>query len=484
MVGPNFHSPKSPNVHSYNAKPLPKQTAGTPAAGRAGTQQKYIYGRDIPAEWWHVFQSQEIDKLVRMGIANSPTLVAAQAALRQAQETLNAQIGNLLFPALDVGVNGQRQRFAGSTFGGGVPSSLFNLFNASVSVAYNLDIFGGSRRELESLRAQVDYQQFQLLATYLTLTSNIVTTGFTIASYESQIDATVALIKAAEKTLDIMRKQYDVGGIANTNVLAQQTLVDQALATLPPLQKSLSQSRHAMAVLIGEYPNTPIPSINLRKLKLPAQIPVSIPSNLVQQRPDVRASEALLHSASAQIGVATANLFPQFNITGSYGWTTSFLPGIFSSNNKAWMMATQLTQPAFHGGALLAQRRAAIAAYDQALAQYKQVLLQAFQNTSDALRAIETDARTFKSAKNAEISAFRNFIITRKQYKDGGVAYLNLLNAEQQYQQTRIASVQAQAMRYADTAALFQALGGGWWNRKFKKCPDHVNPTNASLTCP
>lgn len=484
MVGPDFHSPKAPSVSSYNAKHLPARTAGTSSAGLAGTPQKYIYGRDIPADWWHIFRSPEIDKLVRLGISNSPNLAAAQAALRQAQETLNAQIGNLLVPAFDLGVDGQRQRFAGSTFGGGVPSSLFNLFNASVSVAYTLDVFGGSRRELESLRAQVDYQQFQLLATYLTLTSNIVTTAFTIASYESQIKATEALIKAVEKQLVIMKKQYYVGGIADTNVLAQQTLVNQARATLPPLQKALSQSRHAMAALIGEYPNTPIPSINLNKLKLPAQVPVSLPSKLVQQRPDVRASEALLHSASAQIGVATANLFPQFNITGSYGWTSSFLPGLFSANNKAWMLGAQIAQPVFHGGALFAQRRAAIAAYDQAIAQYKQVLLQAFQNTADVLRAIETDARTFKDAKAAEVAAYRNFIITSKQYKDGGVAYLNLLTAEQQYQQTRIASIQAQAMRYSDTAALFQALGGGWWNRKLKQCPDSVNPINASLTCP
>lgn len=484
MVGPNFQSPKSPDVDSYNAKPLPPRTAGTSSAGRAGSAQTYVYGRDIPAEWWHLFQSHEIDALVKMGMENSPNLAAAQAALRQAQESLNAQIGNLLFPAFDTALGGERQRSTGSAANNGIPAGIFNVFNASIKVAYNLDIFGGSRREIESLRAQVDYQQFQVLATYLTLTSNIVTTAFTIASYEEQIKATIQLIKDQESQLDIYRKQYRLGGIANTSVLAQQTLVDQTRATLPPLEKSLSQSRHALAVLVGVFPNTPMPSINLNKLKLPTAVPVSLPSKLVQQRPDVRASEALLHSASAQIGVATANLFPQFNITGNYGWTSLTLSNLFTSNTKTWLIGGQIVQPVFHGGALFADRRAAIAAFDQALAQYKQTLLQAFQNTADALRAIETDARTFRDAYAAEKAAYKNYIITKNQYKDGGVAYINLLNAEQQYQQTRIASIQAQAQRYTDTAALYQALGGGWWNRKNIQCPDSVNTTNASLTCP
>jgi NodT family efflux transporter outer membrane factor (OMF) lipoprotein len=491
MVGPDYHPQKSPDVKSYNAHPLPPKTASV-TAGSAGKSQTYIYGRDIPAEWWQLFHSNEVDQLVRTGIANSPTLAAAQAALRQAEENLKVQIGNLLIPAFNVGFNGTRQRFASSTIGVSssgttgisTPSPVFNLFNANVSVSYILDVFGGSRRQVEAYLAQVDYQQFQVLATYLTLTSNIVTTAITVASYESQIKATVALIKAEEGQLHIMEKQYRVGGIADTNVLTQRTLVDQARATLPPLQKSLAVSRHALAVLIGEFPDTPMPSINLDKLHLPVEIPVSLPSKFVKQRPDVRASEALLHVASAQIGVATANLFPQISITGSDGWTSSVLSNLFSPTNKVWLMQSQITQPLFHGGALLAQRRAAIDAYDQALAQYRQVLLQAFQNTADVLRALETDARTFREAKSAERAAYENFVITSKQYKVGGVAYLNLLNAQQQYQQTRIASIQAQAQRYADTVALYQALGGGWWNRKFKQCPDNLNPENASLTCP
>ena len=484
MVGPDFHTPKAPAVTSYDARPLPAHTAGLASAGRAGKSQTYLYGRDIPAEWWQLFHSPAIDQLVRTGMANSPTLAAAQAALRQAQETLNAQIGNLLFPAFNLGLSGERQRFAGSSFGGDIPSSIFNLFNTTVNVTYTLDIFGGSRRQIEAYRAQVDYQQFQVLATYLTLTSNIVTTAFTVASYESQIKATKDLLRSEVGQLSILKKQYRLGGIASTNVLTQQTLVDQTRATLPQLQKSLSLSQHALAVLIGHFPNTPMPSINLDKLVLPKNIPVSLPSKFVEQRPDIRASQATLHAASAQIGVATANLLPQLTISGNDGWTSSVLSTLFQPGNKVWAYGGQLAQPIFHGGALIAQRRAAIAAYDQALAQYQQTLLLAFKNTADALRAIETDARAFRDAKSAERAAHENLVITSNQYKDGGVAYLNLLTAQQQYQQTKLASIQAQAQRYADTAALYQALGGGWWNRKYNQCPDRLNPINVSLTCP
>ncbi len=484
MVGPDFHTSKAPSVERYDAKPLPHKTAATVAAGSAGKSQIYRYDRDIPADWWQLFHSKEIDQLVRTGMTNSPTLAAAQAALRQAQETLSEQIGNLLLPALDANLQGQRQRFAGSTFGNGVPSSLFNVFNATAKISYTLDVFGGSRRQIEALRAQVDYQQFELLATYLTLTSNIVTTAFTIASYEAQIKATEALIRAEVGQLNIITKQYQLGGVAKTNVLTQQTLVDQTRATLPQLQKSLSQAQHSLAVLIGAYPDTPMPRINLQKLHLPVEIPVSLPSKLVQQRPDIRASQALLHAASAQIGVATANLFPQFNIMGNYGWIGSVPSTLFQPLNKTWMYAGGLAQPIFHGGALFAARRAAIAAYDQAAEQYRLTVLQAFQNTADALRALDFDAKSFRDAHAAQQAAYANYRITSQQYKEGGVSYLQLLTAEQQYQQTQLTSIQAQALRYTDTASLYAALGGGWWNRQYNQCPDKVNPVNASLSCP
>ena len=471
MVGPNFHSPRSPRVKQYTEIPLPAKTAKTRGSG--GKAQKFLTGKDIPLMWWELFHSPAINKLICAGLDNNPNLAAATASLRQAQENLRVEIGNSMWPAFDASGYAQRQRYSELQIG--LPtqfSPTFNLFYASVNVAYTLDIFGGARRQIESLRAQVDYQQFEVIAAYLTLTSNIVTTSINVASYQAQIEATYELIKAQQGLLDILTKQYHLGGVSNANVLTQQTLLEQTKATLPPLQKNLAQARHALSALVGAFPEGPLPTINLDNLKLPENIPLSLPSRLVRQRPDIRASEALLHYACAQIGVATANLFPKLTINGSYGWINTALAGLFESRNVVWSIMGQVAQPLFHGGALLAQRRAAIAAFQQAEAQYRQTVIQAFQNVADVLRALETDARTLKAQTLAEDSARRSLKLTQDQYRMGGVSYINLLNAQQQYQQTRINRIQAQAVRYSDTAALFQALGGGWWHKPWcvKEC--------------
>ncbi len=481
MVGPDFKQPNAPSVSSYTAKPLPNKTVSV--RGPGGKSQTYVIDKDIPADWWRLFHNADINRLVEQGIQNSPTMAAAQAALTQAQETLNAQIGNSLFPAFDLNLGGTRQRSPAQQNGVSVPTSVYNTFNANVSVSYTLDVFGGARREIESLAAQVDYQQFNLLATYLTLTSNIVITALNLASLEAQINATHKLIQETEKQLVILKQQFRLGGIANTNVLSQQTLVEQTKATLPPLQQSAVQAQHALATLIGAYPNTEIPHLVLNKINLPKDLPVSLPSNLVRQRPDVRASEALFHAASAQIGVATANLFPQFTLSAADGWSSAVASSLFTPSNKLWMLGSQITQPLFHGGALLASKRAAVAAYDQAGAQYQQTVLTAFQNVADTLKALANDARTYQAQKAAEVAAYQNLVITQTQFVDGGVSYINLLTAQQSYQQTRIASIQAQASRFVDTATLFQALGGGWWNRPASIC-DAANRTNANLQCP
>lgn len=484
MVGPDYEKSAPPRVKSYTNKSLPSKTASSKAAGNAGKSQRFIKGRDVAGEWWKLFHSPEINELINIAMQNSPDLDSAKQALVQAREAYNAQYGNLIYPALDATVGGERQKFAGANFGNEVGSSLFNLYNATVNVAYTVDVFGGNRRQLESLQAQADNQQFQLLATYLTMTSNIVTTAVTIASYEAQIKASKDLLKSQQDQLNILRKQLRLGGVAMPDVLAQKSLVEQTKATIPPLEKSLSQAKHALTTLIGGYPETKLPHISLDKLKLPTDLPVSIPSKLVQQRPDVRASEALVHSASAEIGVATAALFPTFNITGTFGYVSDVPSGLFRAINEAWTVGGSIAQPLFRGGALFSYRRQIIAQYRQALAQYKQTLLQAFQNTADSLRALETDARTLRDTKSAEIAARDTLRITKKQYRAGGVSFIDLLNAQVQYQQARIASVQATAMRFADTAALYQSLGGGWWNSKYFKCNKELNPTEASLTCP
>ncbi|MEO8401018.1 MAG: efflux transporter outer membrane subunit [Gammaproteobacteria bacterium] len=482
MVGPNFHSPNAPNTNHYTEAPQPKKTTSIPSVGSAGKVQHFIMGRDIPAEWWALFHSPEINGLVVAGLENSPTLDAAEAALRVSQEAVIAQIGTSLFPSISTQISGQRQANSNASFTGASSQNLFNLYNASVNVSYTLDVFGGARREIESLRDQVDYQQFQVEAAYLTLTSNIVTTSITLASLQAQIQATHELIQAQTRVLTILKQQFRYGAVSEANVLTQETTLAQTRATLPPLEQSQSQSRHSLSVLIGEFPSeSAIPKIQLAKLNLPANLPVSLPSVLVRQRPDIRASEALLAAASAQIGVATANLFPQITLNGSFGWLSPSTGNLFDPASKVWSFGGQILQPIFNGGALLSKRRGAMDAFDQAYAQYRQTVLQAFQNVADTLRALEHDAQTLKAQRQAEVAARRSLTLTTEQYHLGGVDYLNLLTAELQYEQTKIARIQAQAARYTDTAALFQALGGGWWNRGMATCL--ADTTRNAKTC-
>jgi NodT family efflux transporter outer membrane factor (OMF) lipoprotein len=469
-VGPNFHSPPPPHVMRYTETPLPAKTVK--ARGSGGEAQTFLTATDIPLLWWELFHSQELNTLIRAGLLNNPTLAAAAAALRQAQEDWKIQIGNLLLPAIDASMLIQRLKYSGIQIGLRRDNQTFSLYNPSFNLSYTLDVFGGARREIESLRAQVDYQQFQVIAAHLTLTSNIVTTSVNIASYQAQINATRDLIQIAQGILTILKNQYRLGGISQADILTQEALLEQSKATLPILEKNLSQAKHSLSVLIGALPEEPLPTLKLEHLALPTELPLSIPSMLVRQRPDVRASEALLHAACAQIGVATANLFPKIVLTGSEGWLNTSWSQLFTRANNIWSIAAQASQPLFHGGALFAARRAAIAAFDQTSAQYKLVVLQAFQNVADVLRAIETDARTLQARIKAEDAARASLKLTMSQYRLGGVNYINLLTAQQQYQQARITRIQAQATRYTDTAALFQALGGGWWHKPWcvKEC--------------
>ncbi|MGB6976636.1 MAG: efflux transporter outer membrane subunit [Gammaproteobacteria bacterium] len=467
MVGPDFHSPSPPNTKTYTRPPLPTKTVNISKAGKAGAAQYFVNGQDIPAAWWFMFHSQALNDLICQGLDNSPNLAAAEAALREAQENVTAQIGASLFPNITFQPSAERQRFSGAAFGVNSPPTTFNLYNVPFNVSYTLDVFGGARRQIESLRAQVDYARFEWEAAYLTLTANTVTTAVTVASLQRQIQATQQLIQLQENQLKIVKQQFELGGASMADVLTQESQLAQTRTLLPPLEKSLAQSRHALAVLVGALPSEiQLPTIDLDKLYLPTHLPVTLPSSLVQQRPDIRESEALLHAASAQIGVATANLLPQITITGSYGWESETLNNLFTYNANLWSYTGQLTQPIFNGGSLRAKRRAAIAAYDQAAAQYRQTVLQAFQNVADSLRAIEMDAKAFKAQKQAEVAAFNTLRLTQQQFRLGGVSYLSLLTAAEQYQQALIARIRTQAARYTDTAALFQALGGGWWNRE------------------
>ncbi len=465
-VGPNFRPPEAPRTNAYTAEALPLETASAPGAG--GAAQRLVPGQEIPAEWWTLFHSPSLDQLIRQALADNSTLAAAQATLRQSHENLRALVGSALFPSVNANGSVTRQKISGAAVGQPETNfSPFTLYNASVNVSYTLDLFGGARRELEALQSQVDFQRFQLEGAYLTITSNIVTTAVKETSLREQIRAMREIVASQEKQFDVVQRQFQLGAVARTDVLAQQAQLAQTRAALPPLEKALAQTRHQLAVLIGKMPSeaSSLPEFDMDGMQLPVEIPVSLPSSLVRQRPDIRASESLLHAANAQVGVATAALYPQISLSGSYGSEAVKAGQLFTGGTAVWSVGGGLLQPLFHGGELTARRRAAMDAYDSAAAQYRVIVLQAFQNVADVLRALEDDARTLKAQADSEAAARESFDLTQKQFQLGAVSYLSLLNAERQYQEARINLVQARAARFADTAALFQALGGGWWNR-------------------
>lgn len=461
-VGPDFEAPAAPQADSYTAQPLPEQTVATPDETPGGAAQVFAPAQQLPSEWWTLFGSPKLNLLVEQAFAGSPTVESAAAALRQAQENLKAQRGSL-FPAIDAGVGASRQRaqliqIPGST---DTTTGIYNVYNATVSVGYTLDLFGGVRRSIERQAALVDYQQFQLQATYLTLAANVVTSAVAEAALRDQIAATRDIVRDLEKQAEIARQRHELGAAAYLDVLTANSNLASVRATLPQLEKELAAVQNQLAVYLGKLPSErEATDFDLGELVLPPEIPLSLPSELVRQRPDIRAAEASLHQASAQIGVATANLFPQITIAGNWGSQASSFGNLF--DEKIWGIGADIAQPLFRGGALSAQRRAAIAAYDQAAADYRGTVLTAFQNVADALTALQSDAEVLRAQHEAFQSARGSLEIAEKQYKLGGVSYLNLLIAQRQYQQARIDYSRALAARYQDTAALFQALGGQW----------------------
>ena len=461
MVGPDFHRPDAPQTPRYTESPLERETVSSPGTG--GAAQRFVDGADLPAQWWSLYRSEPLDRMIRDGIADSPTLVAARATLRQAQENLTAQTGALLYPRVDANASATREKLSNAEFNQRGATPPFNLYNASVNVSYMLDIFGGNRRQLESLASAVDYQSYQLEGAHLALTGNIVTAAIREAGLRAQIQSTREILAAERETVRRVARQFELGGVGRLELVAQQAQAAQTEATLTPLENQLAQTRHLLAVLIGKLPSeAAVPEFNLDTLHLPEELPVSLPSELVRQRPDIRASEALLHEASAQIGVATAALYPQVNLTGSFGAQANQLHNLFAGP-AIWSLAAGLAQPLFNGGELEANRRAAIDAFEVAQANYQETVLQGFREVADALRVLEGDARTVKAQTEAVALARDRLDLTRKQYELGGTSYIAQLDAQRQYNLAQFALVLAQSNRFADTAALFQALGGGWW---------------------
>jgi NodT family efflux transporter outer membrane factor (OMF) lipoprotein len=494
-VGPNFHTPEAPANAGYAPTPLPETISSAQIHG--GEVQHFIAGRDIAFEWWQLFQSPALNSLIDKAFKANPTVAAAQAALAQAQELVYAQQG-FFFPSVGATYQAERHKIAGNLTNDQAPGVqgngnnlsaplqtpgispytaplYYNFQTAELTVGFVPDVFGGNRRQVESLAAQAEAQRFALEATYITLASNVVAAAIQEASLRAQIRATREIIAADEKSLQILRDQFRLGQAMRIDVAAQETALAQAKATLPPLQLQFEQGRDLIRALVGNLPNQEVPeTFELDALQLPPELPLSLPAKIIEQRPDVRAAEAQLHAANAQVGVAVAAMFPQFPITGSYGGNADQFSWMFRSGGPFWNLVGAITQPLFEGGTLLHRKRAAQEALKQAAAQYQSTVITAYQNVADTLHASLSDADALAANVDAENAAKVTYDLTRRQMEVGYVNYLILLGAETAYQQALLSRVQALAARYADTVALFQALGGGWWNRTAQASVAHT----------
>jgi NodT family efflux transporter outer membrane factor (OMF) lipoprotein len=465
-VGPNFRRPAAPAAADYGSASSRGTTAA--AAGTGGQAQHFIGGMDIPGQWWTLYQSPKLSALVERSLKGNPNMDAAQAALRQAHDLYVAQRASF-FPTLQGSFDATRARNASATIANPTTfpqlNPYYNLYTAQLSLSYMPDVFGGTRRALEANRAQVEATRFQLIATYVTLSSNVVTTAVQEASLRGQIAATERLLQLQHRLTETVQGQQALGTASNLDLLSQQAAEAQTAATLAPLQKQLGQTRDALTALLGRLPaEEPAETFTLEELTLPAELPVSLPSRLIEQRPDVRQAEENLHAAAAQVGVTLANMLPQFTISAASGSSALEIGQLFGPYTGFWNVGASLTQMLFDGGALLYRHRAADAALDEAAAQYRATVIMACQNVADSLRALQSDADALQANAEADRAAEAAFGLARRQQQLGTISEVALLNAEQTYRQAQIALVQAQANRYSDTAGLFQALGGGWWN--------------------
>jgi NodT family efflux transporter outer membrane factor (OMF) lipoprotein len=459
-VGPNFHRPAPPQVDRYTIEALHAETASAQGAG--GAAQRFLAEQEVPRDWWTRFGSEELDALVTEALRANPSVKAAAAALRQAQENTAAQRGSY-YPTVQAGFDATRQLNAVGVLAPNLASgtALYNLYTPQVTVSYVPDVFGLNRRQVESLAAIAEASRFQLDATYLTLTANVVATAIQEAGLRAQIAATERVIALEREALSVLRRELELGAVAEGDVFAQEAALAQLETTLPPLHRQLQSSRDLLAVLTGHLPADFKPvRFELEQLVLPTDLPLGVPSMLVERRPDVRAAEAQLHAATAQVGVAIASLLPQVVITGDIGSSATAMGDLFKAGTRFWSVGASLTQTLFEGGTLIHRKRAADAALDQAGALYRSAVLTAFQNVADALHALDTDADALNAAARAESAAQKSLDVVRRQLELGSISYLALINAEQAYQQAVILLTQARANRYADTAALFQALGG------------------------
>jgi len=460
-VGPNFVRPAPPAIDHYAFGSDPAVTVAA-----QGNAQRFVPGGAVAAEWWQLFDSPQLSELVAESLSGNPTLDAARASLRASQDNLRSGYG-IFYPQLALDASATRQRFAPIKFGSSVPSSIFNLFTLSASVSYVLDLFGAERRTVEALGAQVDLQRSSEQATYLALTSNVVNTVIAKAAYQAEIDATRGLIALQREQVSLAEVQVRAGTAPYASVLSLQSQLSSHEATIPQLEQKLTQSDDLLATLSGHLPAESRPrEITLAQLRLPGELPVSLPSDLVHQRPDILLAEASLHTASAEVGIATAALFPSITLSGAYSGNSTTTDRLLGSQGRAWGIAGDISAPLFEGGTLWFKRKSAIEGYEQARSLYRQTVLSAFAQVADTLRALEHDAAALKAEDEALRTAEQALHLVQINYEAGLATYLDVLNADTQFHQAQVNDIQAVAVRYQDTVALYAALGGGWRNRQ------------------
>lgn len=487
-VGPDYVRPALPQASGFSPQALPMQTASAPAPG--GASQRFVLEQDIRADWWQLFQSKDLNALIEKAFAANPNLESAQAALRAAQENVYAQQG-YFYPSIQTSYSLARTKLAGNLGGNspgvqgdgsvisttqGIPAAqggtgpfnapvIYNFHTAQLTVGYTPDVFGANRRQVEALQAQAASQQFQLEATYITLASNIVAAAIQDAMLRQQITITQEIISASTTALDLTRRQVKAGYASRLDLANQENALAQARALLPPLNKQFQQNRNLLRALSGAAQDTEVPAFDLDALHLPEELPSSLPSRVVEQRPDVRAAEEQLHAASAQIGIARAARLPQFSIDANLGGAAGSFEQMFWEGGKFFGLTLGISQAIFDGGTLKHRERAAVETLSQAAGQYRSTVLTAFQNVADSLQAIHIDAQAMQTASDLASTARTALTLTQRQYAHGYLDRIALIAAEQGDRQARLGLAQAQASRLGDTAALFQALGGGWWHR-------------------
>jgi NodT family efflux transporter outer membrane factor (OMF) lipoprotein len=459
-IGPEFRRPAAPATEHYTADAQPAATVA--AAGEAGAAQRFVSGAELAGRWWESFQCDALNAVVADALTHSPSARQARARLREAQADLAAQNGATLYPSVDAQLGATREKVNPAALGfmNIPPVPAFNLYNVQVNVSYTLDLVGANRRMLEGARAQTEYQAYETEAAELTLAANVVAAAIRQADLATQVDYTQQIIAAESRQLTISEERYEAGGIALEDLDVQRSQLEQLRATLPMLAAQRREVDHLLAVYSGQPPAAvAIARFRLSDLHLPTEVPLTLPAELVRRRPDVRASEALWHEASANVGVATANLFPHLTVSGYAGSQRSQTSQLVDGTN-VWSIGATLLQPIFHGGELRAKKRSAVAAYDAAAEGYEETVLESLQQVADSLRVLEADALALKSRSLAAEQSTASHAIAQQRFDIGGISEFSLLDAERQDLQTGLDRSHAEALRFADTAALMHALNG------------------------